>query len=259
MPQAVVTGIGSRYDAILFDKDGTLMDFAYTWGKWSEQLLASCSGRLGLPNEQSVLEGLLGTRHGEDGKIVGYDRSGPLAMGTVEDITAIMAWQGYENGLTWGEARAAALDGKRAADQAIEEERAVKLLPHVLPFLEQCRAAGLKLAVVTADETIAAEKHLEWLDIRHLFEACIGTDLAERGKPFPDLVLLACQELSVRPERVVVIGDTEGDMKMAKAAGAGLAIGIIDILSNHTAGLPHADITIRSMDELSVGDEQDED
>ncbi|REK74161.1 HAD family hydrolase [Paenibacillus paeoniae] len=258
MRQAVVDGIASRFDAVLFDKDGTLMDFAFTWGKWSERMLASCSGRLGLNNEPSVLDRLLGTRHGDVGAIIDYDRSGPLAMGTVEDITAILAWQGYENGLTWGEAREAALDGKRAADQSIEEERAVRLLPHVLPFLVQCRAAGLKLAVVTADETSAAEKHLEWLGIRHLFDACIGTDRAERGKPFPDLVLLACHELSVRPERVVVIGDTDGDMKMAKAAGAGLAIGIRDDNLDHLAQLPHADVTIRFMDELSVEDAQDE-
>lgn len=90
------------------------------------------------------------------------------------------------------------------------------------------------MAVVTADETAAAESHLRWLGIRQYFTAVIGTDQVEQGKPFPDMALLACQRLGVSPAEAAVIGDTNGDMRMAKAAGAAAAIGLAGGI---TAGL----------------------
>lgn len=59
-----------------------------------------------------------------------------------------------------------------------------------------------------------------------LFDVVIGTDLVERGKPFPDMLLLACERLGIPVQHTVVIGDTDGDMEMARSAGAGYRIGI---------------------------------
>lgn len=254
MPHLLAAGARFPVEAVLLDKDGTLMDFIFTWGRWSERLLASCSGELGLSGEAipAAMARLLGTRHAADGTPVGYERGGPLATGTVEDILAIVAWQGYQSGLSWPAAKEAALRAKQAADAALEDERAVRLLPHVLPFLESCRAAGIPLAVVTADETAAADNHLQWLGIRHYFAAVVGTDRAERGKPFPDLALLACHMLGANPARAAVIGDTDGDMQMAKAAGAAAAIGIA---GNGEAGgevMKHADVVVSGWADMAV-------
>ncbi|MDF2838124.1 MAG: hypothetical protein K0Q63_3764 [Paenibacillus sp.] len=243
-------------DAILFDKDGTLLDFIYTWGKWSERLLASCSSAFGW-NEAKVeeIERLIGIRRsGADGRIDDYDRNGPLAMGTVDDLLTIAAVEGYRfSGCSWAAAMVVAMNAKAEADALLEEERTARLLPHVLPFLERCRDAGLKLAVVTADETAAAERHLEWLGIRSLFDACVGTDAVANGKPFPDMALLACSLLGVEPSRAAVIGDTNGDMLMARAAGAAVSIGIAQAArETSTAPLPAADVAVRSFAELAV-------
>lgn len=242
-------------DAILFDKDGTLMDFVHTWGTWSEHLLASCAASFGWGHDKvGEAEKLIGILRGKDGLIADYDRNGPLAMGTVEDMLAILALEGYRiGGRSWAEAKAAALLAKRVADGALETEKAAKLLPGVPQFLESCREAGLKLAVVTADETEAAERHLEWLGIRSYFDACIGTDLVENGKPLPDMALLACRQLGVTPSRAAVIGDTNGDMRMAAAAGAAAAIGILDPGRAPSAQLPDAHVKVGSFAELSAG------
>lgn len=107
---------------------------------------------------------------------------------------------------------------------------------------------------MTADETDAAEKHLQWLGIRHYFSEVIGTDLVDQGKPFPDMVLLACERLAVEPARIAVIGDTNGDMRMAKAAGVQVAIGLADSEDNmaSTYILPHADLIVQSYAELRI-------
>jgi phosphoglycolate phosphatase len=257
MPQLIAAGIGYPVQAILFDKDGTLLDFIYTWGNWSEHLLARFSQQLearGLPPLNKDISSLWGTLHAPDGKIENYDRNGPLAMGTVEELLTVLAWQGYRLGLSWAEAKVIVQDCRFYADKKLDESRAVRALPDVIPFLEQCRSCGMALAVVTADETAAAVKHLEWLGIQHYFAAIIGTDQVERGKPFPDMVELACRKLSIECSQAAVIGDTNGDMRMAKSAGAAVAIGIAEFDSSIEGQLTHADVVIHSYRELVIGE-----
>ncbi|MNR34998.1 hypothetical protein D3C85_1528150 [compost metagenome] len=79
------------------------------------------------------------------------------------------------------------------------------------------------------------------------------------------MALLACEQLGVRPSAAAVIGDTNGDMRMAKAAGAAVAIGITgaadtagDAAGDNAADpvaarylLPDADSVVQSYQELS--------
>ncbi|WP_246281337.1 HAD family hydrolase [Saccharibacillus qingshengii] len=234
--------------AILFDKDGTLLDFTAMWGFWSDRALDEFRTLLaerGLKMEAQQLSQIWGTQHDEEGRTTDYDRRGPLAMGTVDEMHAILAWHGYRAGLSWAEAKILVRRSVELADAAMEAGRPAKLLPGVREFLERCRESGVPMGVVTADETASALRHLEWLGITDYFRVVIGTDQAQRGKPFPDLCLLACERLGVPPERVIVIGDTDGDMEMARAAGAALKIGI-----GEAAALKLADWTVPSFERL---------
>jgi len=265
----LMAGQGSYpVQAILFDKDGTLMDFICTWGYWGEQMLARFFSGLeakGLVAAASADPGSLwGTVHADDGHIVDYSRNGPLAMGTMEDMKAILAWQGYRAGLSWADASVLVEQCWQFADKQLEQARAVRAMPGVIAFLEQCQESGIKMAVVTADETAAAEKHLAWLGIRHYFSVCIGTDKVEHGKPFPDMALMACRELGVEPSEAAVIGDTSGDMSMAQLAGAAVGIGLMgaagaevaDTESDERHLLLGADVIISGYHELSIGEGQ---
>lgn len=253
MASMAVGGSVYELDAILLDKDGTLLDFISMWGYWSGQVMTAFGAELtsrGLKTlDAAVIPLLWGTEHHENGRIIGYDRNGPLAMGTMGDLYAVLAWQGYLAGMSWAEARAAAIHCGEEAGAALEKERPAQLLSGVKTFLDACRQQGLKLAVVTADETDAALCHLEWLGIRPYFEAVIGTDQVERGKPFGDMAELACASLGVLPARTAVIGDTNGDMLMGRAAGAALRIA----LAGGAAAYPDASHIITGYEELRLG------
>ncbi|MCE3203157.1 HAD family hydrolase [Paenibacillus sonchi] len=229
MPELITPQGKHSISAILFDKDGTLLQFISLWGSWAECFLEQFTRQLakrGLEFPVQHRAALLGTVHDAGGRITGYDRNGPLAMGTMSDLYAILSWQGYLLGLSWAESMELVTLCRQEADALLERSRPVLPLPGLLHFLDQCAACGAALAVVTADETAAAENHLRWLGIRGYFSAVIGTDQVERGKPFPDMALLACERLGVLPAEAAVIGDTNGDMRMAKAAGAAVAVGI---------------------------------
>lgn len=254
MPQLTVSGHNYDIQAILLDKDGTLLDFIYTWGRWGEHLLARFSRKLVSRKLQPLEDGMLhewGMRCDEQGVLFDYDRNGPLAMGTVGDLLTLLTREGYRRGLSWAEAKRLAETSRHEADERLEQERAARLLPGVSAFLRQCCDAGIRLGVVTADETEAAEKHLEWTGIRHYFEVCVGTDRVERGKPFPDMLEAACDRLGVSSRHIAVIGDTNADMMMARAAGA-IAIGIDMRKGGGGGGLPDADAAIGSYGELAL-------
>lgn len=257
MSELIVHGTSVSIKGILFDKDGTLLDFVSLWGSWSTFVLSAFSQRISsmqlIPPSYPELDSLWGIMIDEEGHVIDYERNGPLAMGTVEEILAILMSLGYSAGISWAEAKKLVYECRELADREMERLRPILPLPGLLSFLEQCKRQGLLLAVVTADETDAAIRHLEWLNIHNYFSEIIGNDQVERGKPFPDMVELACSKLSLHASQVAVIGDTNGDMMMARAAGVKLSIGIT---ANHFGReailLSDADVTITAYEQLRL-------
>lgn len=251
----IIAGQRHSIDAILFDKDGTLIDFLYTWGYWGQQLIHAFSKAIEKkgysPLNQNILSSW-GICQPEVNLMTDYDRKGPLAMATLQELLTLLCWEGYKRGLSWAESKILAEQANDRADQKLIETQRARLLPGVQALLDQCKAMNVPIGIVTADESDMAKKQLEWLGIESYFTVCIGTDQVKRGKPFKDMVLLACKQMSVKPSSVVIIGDTAGDMMMAKNAGAALAI-TFDIHNNiPPVEFLDADIIISSYAELEI-------
>ncbi|WP_410772580.1 HAD family hydrolase [Fontibacillus sp. BL9] len=213
---------------ILFDKDGTLLDFMQLWGDWANTLTELLEGHLavlgaGLPVEKSRLIGL---RYDQDGQVEGYDKTGPLAMGTEEEVTALLAWQLYIAGVPWNEAVVQVRQFSASAMVEVEKRRGALPIPGLEKFLAACQDAGIELGVVTSDTTPEAIKHLEWLGIRDYFNSVVGRDRVVKGKPDPEMAILAMHELGVTPEECIVFGDSNADMAMGKQAGLYRKVGI---------------------------------
>ncbi|WP_141500099.1 HAD family hydrolase [Paenibacillus luteus] len=257
MPDLIIHNRTYKVTGILFDKDGTLLDFIAMWGCWSESVFHSFGEQLrsrGLAFDPEVIPSLWGSRHDEAGYIVDYDRNGPLAMGSMQDLYAVLAWQGYLAGLSWAEAMELVQYARKHADLELARLRPARPLPGTLRFLQSCKENGMKLGVVTADDTEAAIMHLEWLGIKQYFDVIIGTDQVEQGKPFPDMMVLACRLLGLACSDTAIIGDTNGDMRMGQAAGAAVTIGIADAAreGTATAWFPNADEVIEGYGQLSI-------
>lgn len=80
----------------------------------------------------------------------------------------------------------------------------------------------LALAIASSGSRSGIEVVLDRLDLRSRFAAVVTGEDAERGKPAPDLFLLAAERLGVRPARCMVFEDT--DDGVAAALGAGMAV-----------------------------------
>jgi phosphoglycolate phosphatase len=99
------------------------------------------------------------------------------------------------------------------------------IFPGVLPVLAGLRRAGHQLAIVTSKIETSAREILGAAGMVNEFDVIVCHGMAPRGKPFPDLALLAAGLLDRSPEQCVVVGDSVDDVRMAVAAGMG-AVGV---------------------------------
>jgi len=91
---------------------------------------------------------------------------------------------------------------------------------------------------------------IEAFDIEEFISTMVCADDGIPAKPAPDMVTTICQRMNIDPSRVIVIGDTTSDLKMAHAAGAGLGIGVLSGVSSAKDLIPYADVMIDSVDDL---------
>ncbi|MGZ0042492.1 HAD family hydrolase [Paenibacillus ottowii] len=253
MSELIVQGMRYPCRGILFDKDGTLLDFIQLWGPWARSILDMMEQHLAVAGAGFTMEkgDVLGTVHDQEGRVIGYDPSGPLAMGTVDESTGVLAWQLYTAGIPWNEAVQLVREFNKTAMADVRRQRAAKVFPGLRTLLEQSRRAGMKLAVVTSDSTEAAQEHLEWMGLTPYFDVIIGHDRVTYGKPDPEMAEKACELLGLSPLDVVVIGDSNGDMQMGKRAGVRLAIGFAPE-PERSRHLLDADKVVRGYEELEV-------
>jgi len=109
---------------------------------------------------------------------------------------------------------------------------------------------GIQIAIATADDRAPTQAMIEAFDVEELMDTMVCSDEGIPSKPAPDMVLTICQRLRLDPKNVMVIGDTASDLKMARAAGAGLAVGVLSGVSSVKDLIPYADSLIESIDEL---------
>lgn len=94
------------------------------------------------------------------------------------------------------------------------------LKPGTLELLDGLAAAECPMAIVTSSSRRAAERNLSLAGIRSRFDTVLTLDDVARGKPSPDLYLLAASRLSLAPQACVAVEDSNYGVASAHAAGA---------------------------------------
>lgn len=98
------------------------------------------------------------------------------------------------------------------------------LYPDVVAGLDKFKEMGAKLAVVTNKSTEFTSPLLEKMGILHYFEQIICGDTCARKKPHPMPILHACSLLDVDSSQALFIGDSINDALAAQAAGVDMLI-----------------------------------
>ncbi|MEY2834147.1 MAG: hypothetical protein RLZZ574_3407, partial [Cyanobacteriota bacterium] len=77
----------------------------------------------------------------------------------------------------------------------------------------------MPLAVASGGERIVLEATLNNISLRNFFDVVVSIDDVEKGKPEPDIFLLAAQRLGVAPQDCIVYEDSDGGLEAARRAG----------------------------------------
>lgn len=86
-------------------------------------------------------------------------------------------------------------------------------------FLQQATEAGYRRGLGTAAPPPNVDLVLDGLNMRQHFQAIVCNADVERGKPDPEIFLLAAQRLGSRPEDCVVFEDAPAGIEAARRAG----------------------------------------
>ena len=117
-------------------------------------------------------------------------------------------------------------------------------LPGVTRWIHQLHKDGWRQAIASAAPRDNIEVVLEALSATHIFQAIVSAEDVHRGKPDPEVYLIAAARLEVPPERCIVVEDAVAGVQGARSAGM-KSIGI----SHNGKELP-ADIVVQSLDRL---------
>ncbi len=214
-------------DAIVFDKDGTLFDFANTWGTFGRTMLL----RVAENNTARAAE--LGQVIGFDLETETYSPDSVVIAGTVEEIAKALL--PHVDGMP----RDVLIELMNAEAAAAPQAQAVPLGP----FLDALKQAGLKLGVATNDSEHPALQHLESVGVKDHFDFIAGYDSGHGFKPGPGQLLAFAAHIGVQPDRIAMVGDSLHDLQAGRAAGM-TTIGVLTGLAKADVLAPMADVVL---------------
>jgi HAD superfamily hydrolase (TIGR01509 family) len=206
----------SRFEAVIFDMDGVLID--------SEPLhfavLSEVMARAGHTFSRAENEQFIGTtseamfstliaRHGLPGSVVEYEADYDQALLRV-------------------------LAEPHAAAAGVEA------------LLKRLRDLGVRVGVASSSRRLWVETTLRSLGLADAFAVVVAGDDVERGKPDPAIYLLTAQRLGVAPDRCLAIEDSPNGVQSARAAG----MTVLGVRTEYTAHL-HLDGVARTVDSLA--------
>ena len=218
---------------IVFDKDGTLFDFAKTWEAWARSfLLRLCDGDL--------------VRAAQIGKVIEFDletnRFAPTSVviaGTPGEVTDALLGQFP------GMARATLHDVLNEEAEKAPQEPVIPLRP----FLEGLRGRGIALGVATNDAEKPARAHLDAAGVTELFDFIAGYDSGFGGKPQPGQLLGFAQAVNLDPADCIMVGDSTHDLRAGAAAGM-TRIAVLTGLASERDLAPFADVVLPDIGHL---------
>jgi beta-phosphoglucomutase len=123
-------------------------------------------------------------------------------------------------GPRFGEREAADVgERKEVLYRAAASARGVTLLPGVAELLKGLHEAGVRQAIGSSAPRANLELILRLTGVERYFGAVIGMEETQRGKPDPQVFLVAAERLGVPPGKCVVFEDAVAGVQAARAGG----------------------------------------
>jgi phosphoglycolate phosphatase len=223
----------TQIDAVLFDKDGTLFDFAASWSGWTGAVLDGLAG-----GDDDLADAMAQT--------LGYLRTerrflphSPVIAGTLaEQVDLLLPFVPH-----WQFSALEDFLREKASDSIM-----VPPVP-LVPLLDGLAARGFVLGLATNDGEGPARAHLTRAGILDHFAHVLGYDSGYTPKPAPDMLLGFADRAGLDPARVVMVGDSTHDLVAGRKAGM-RTVGVLTGMAGADVLAPHADFVLPDIGHL---------
>jgi len=248
---------------VVFDKDGTLIDFDAMWATWAETHAEKIIDHVVRPQcamPADVEEACRSFRR-EYFAALDYDATartvgsnGELACSPMARIYRVAAEiaSHYCNDATSSAAIDAAV--AVATEAAVPDPADVVPRGNLVQIFDAIAEMGAKMAVCTTDDRAPTEATLAHLGLTKYFVAMsCGDDGVVETKPSRaqiDLLCTAAADGGIAPRCTVMVGDTPKDMMLGKNAECDLTVGILGGASTVSDLVQHADCVVDSLERL---------
>lgn len=222
--------------AIMFDKDGTLIDFHATWGSATRKVLET------LAAGSSDLFAKLAQASDFDPATNTIGNTSLIIAGSPSDLTEL-----------WSPILA------RPADQKFENEintlyahasqTSLTGFTTTAKTLANLNAAKIPLAVGTNDSEENAKAHMSDLGWTQHFDHIFGYDSGHGAKPGPGMIEAFANHCGLAPSDIAMVGDSTHDMQAGRNAGA-ICIGVTTGPASAGELMPFADHVIDDLGKL---------
>lgn len=219
--------------ALLFDKDGTLLDFGRTWGPATLKVIAQLAAQ-----DKDAHEALVAAAAIDPATAI-FHPSSPIIAGSSADYGVTFA---EILGREPGELFFAELDRLFAAHGL----DGLFCLPGAVEAVAALGGRGLPLGLATNDSELAARQQMERLGLSQHLSFVAGYDSGFGAKPHPGMVEAFIAGAGVKPCETALIGDSLHDLHAARHAGA-IAVAVTTGLASASELAPAADLIAPSL------------
>jgi len=212
---------------ILFDKDGTLFDFAASWTGWARVVIDR------LADGDAILEVAVAARVGFDLDRGAFRPDSIAIAGTASQLAAALA--PVLPHVTAPEIMRRLQDGADLAPM-------VPVIP-LAPLMAGLAARNLTLGVATNGSAHEARSQLAAAGILEVFAFVAGYDSGYGAKPLPGMCRAFADSQGLDASGVLMVGDSLHDLHAGRAAGM-RTVAVLTGMASHADLAPHADLVL---------------
>ena len=207
-------------DAVVFDMDGVLIQSEEVWDEVREAYVRERGGRYD-PEIQHTMMGMSSTE-----------------------------WSQYLHETAGVPAEPDAINAEVVRRMLASYHDHLPLIDGAVDAVRRL-AARYPLGLASSSNRPLIEAALKTAGLAVCFTATVSSEEVARGKPAPDVYLEAARRLGVEPHACAAVEDSHGGIRSAKAAGMRVIVFPNRSYPPDAESLAHADVTIRSLDELT--------
>lgn len=231
---------------ILFDKDGTIIDFFSLWLSAAKKVIPEFMKVNHLDSEHDLESLLMETIGICDDQV---DPKGALAYKSyreiAEDIVVVLRKQEIILETETVKEQLEQLFQKSVEENEMKNHQLADMKALVHDLKERKVYVGL----ATADTMKSAKHCLKSLDVYQDFDYIGADDGVKKPKPDGDMFLEFQEKCGLKADEIAVVGDTQNDVLFAKNNG-GIAIGLLSGVSRKEDYSKHVDYILNSVVEL---------